>query len=217
MTLTLSKEEVPLSSSSKPFIAPPQISATHHTFNSGEISGFIRVINCLLKDNPRVQDKIPLNDFDPNSLFEAVKDGILFCELINIHVPGLIDLNKIYYYFKSSNNSTSDEKARLFRVLENHGAFLAAAKRLGGICLVNIGPVDLLSGTPYLVLGLVWQLLKRFSFLGVNLVRVPELGSTTAPTAIPEDILLAWLNHHLGLVNCTPVTNFSRDLSVVLV
>ena len=42
---------------------------------------------------------------------------------------------------------------------ENHDLCIKAAKEIG-CSVVNIGGKDLLSGTPHLVMGLLWQIIK---------------------------------------------------------
>lgn len=51
-----------------------------------------------------------------------------------------------------------------FEVNAMHGLALTGARNIG--CqIVNIGPDDLSDGTPHLILGLVWQIVRvRFNF-----------------------------------------------------
>lgn len=59
-----------------------------------------------------------------------------------------------------------------FEVNAMHGLALAGAKNIG--CqVVNIGPDDLTAGTPHLVLGLVWQIVR---------VRDPMCSVLASPT-----------------------------------
>ena len=84
----------------------------------------------------------------PTSLFEAIKDGIILCKLINWASPGTIDERAI-----------NKSKLNVYTIHENLTLALNSATSVG--CnLVNIGPEDVLRGAPHLVLGLLWQILR---------------------------------------------------------
>lgn len=46
-----------------------------------------------------------------------------------------------------------------YQISENHQKVIKAAIEIG-CSVVNIGPGDLEAGTPHLVMGLVWQIIK---------------------------------------------------------
>jgi hypothetical protein len=72
---------------------------------------------------------------------------------------------------------------------------------------VNVGPDDILAGTPHLVLGVLWQVVR----IGL-LKKVAELSKTKLP---PEELLLKWFNSHLKRQGSNrTVTNFGSDLTV---
>jgi len=144
------------------------------------------------------------------SLFEKVDDGLLLCKLINDAIPGTIDervLNK-------GANLTQ------FHKNENQNVAINSAKAIG--CnVVNIGGKDLIDGTPHLVLGLIWQIVKIGLFAKINLVNHPELYRLLEPgetiedlLALPiEQILLRWVNYHLKNAGWNRrVNNFSGDI-----
>jgi hypothetical protein len=109
----------------------------------------------------------------------------------------------------------------LFQITENHNLAISAAKAVG--ChVINIGASDLLAGTPHLVLGLVWQLVKIALLSSVNITAHPGLAvllnegeAVSELTALPaEHVLLRWLNWHLEQAGRTErVRNFGKDLS----
>ena len=87
--------------------------------------------------------------------------------------------------------------------------------------VVNIGADDLNAGTPHLVLGIVWQIVKMHLLAGIDIKEMPELvclledGETIADLMkLPKDkILLRWLNYHLDRAgHPEKATNFGRDL-----
>ena len=87
--------------------------------------------------------------------------------------------------------------------------------------MVNIGAQDLIEGRPYLVLGLVWQIIKIGLYAKVDLLHHPELirlleKDETLDTflKLPTDqILLRWVNYHLREAGWEKrVHNFSGDI-----
>ncbi len=70
-------------------------------------------------------------------------------KLIEISFPGVVALNKL---------TVNDPNA--FECVENQEQCIAAARAIG-CSVVNIGGRDLALGTPHLVLGLAWQIIKK--------------------------------------------------------
>jgi hypothetical protein len=98
--------------------------------------------------------------FDINELLTCSK-------LINASVPNTIDSARVATHFK-------DTKSRTFHILENHRLALLGAKKIG--CnIVNISGEDLLEGKPYLVFGLLWQIIRAGLLYYVNVHEHPEL------------------------------------------
>lgn len=126
------------------------------TFNSGSSNAerIIKHINALLADVPAVAHWLPLTLEGPdNAFFEVSRDGILLAELINVLLPGYIRIDKIHRDFSNAVRCH-------FLKLENHTMVLRACQKFG--CrIVNLGPCDLASGKSYLILGIVWQIIKR--------------------------------------------------------
>lgn len=87
--------------------------------------------------------------------------------------------------------------------------------------MVNIGAQDLIEGRPYLVLGLVWQIIKIGLYAKVDLLHHPELirlleegEALDTFLKLPTDqILLRWVNYHLREAGVTKrINNFSSDI-----
>ena len=91
-------------------------------------------------------------------------------KLINAEVPDTIDPVAIHSDFDRNQIKSS----KTFLVLENHRHCLVGAKKIG--CnIINISGEDLVEGKPYLVFGLLWQIIRAGLLYHVNLREHPEL------------------------------------------
>jgi hypothetical protein len=113
------------------------------------------------------------------------------------------------------------KKLNTFSLFATITLTLSTTKSLG-LSIVNIGPPDLRDGTPHLMLGLVWQLMRLVLIKSITLTEHPELyrllkeGESLADLLklSPEEILLRWLNCELKNVGSSRVaTKFTKDLS----
>jgi len=183
---------------------------TTHTYSEEERSAFTDWINEALADDEDLKGKLPISTSSPNALFDACKDGVLLCKLINYAVPETVDervLNK--------------KNLSPFRVMENQMLCINSAKAIG--CnVVNIGSHDLVEARPYLLMGLIWQIIKMGLFAQINLANHPELYRLLEEGENIEDlmklsteqILLRWFNYHLKKSgNPKRVHNFSKDIA----
>jgi len=152
-------------------------------------------------------------DPDTQQLFTSAHDGLVIAKLINDAVAGTIDERVL-------NKPKGDQKLNVFKITENQTLVINSAKSIG--CnLVNIGPSDLMDGTPHLVLGVIWQIIKIGLLSRVNLKAHPELYRLLEPGETIEDllklpaeqILLRWFNYHLREAgHPRRVANFSGDI-----
>jgi hypothetical protein len=145
------------------------------------------------------------SNIDPtgNEIFTKITDGVLLCRLIQAIDATALPRGPI------TNFSGVNQ---MFNKLENLRMALEGAKRLG-CSIVNIGPHDLYNGTPHLVFGILWQLvrvalLKKVSSLARS-VRWRGCLCTDTP---PEEILLQWFNYHLNNAGAQLIENLSTDL-----
>eukprot|EP00026_Physarum_polycephalum_P004909 Phypoly_transcript_04934.p1 GENE.Phypoly_transcript_04934~~Phypoly_transcript_04934.p1 ORF type:complete len:590 (+),score=77.65 Phypoly_transcript_04934:98-1867(+) len=179
-----------------------------HSYSDEEKIAFVDWINeCLSGDND-LKSKLPISASGEN-LFKACHDGILLCKLINYSVPETIDERVL--------NKTNLSH---FKVMENQVLCINSAKSVG--CnVVNIGPHDLVEGRPYLLMGLIWQIIKIGLFSRVNLTSHPELyrllesGEEISDLLkLPTDqVLLRWVNYHLQQANHPRrIHNFGNDI-----
>ncbi|MBN3294430.1 PLSI protein, partial [Polypterus senegalus] len=151
---------------------------TQHSYSDEETVAFSNWINKSLSNDPDCTHLLPM---DPNngSLFKSVRDGILLCKLINFSQPDTIDERVI-----------NTKKLTPFTITENLVLGLNSASAIG-CTVVNIGPQDLRQGSPHLVLGLLWQIIKAGLFADIEISRNEER------------ILVAWLITVCKDIYCT--------------
>ena len=168
-----------------------------HTINEDERTEFTRHINAVLAGDPDIGDRLPFPT-DTFEMFDACKDGLVLSKLINDSVPDTIDervLNKPGKKIKSLNN---------FHFTENNNIVIQSAKGIG-CSVVNIGSGDIIEVREHLILGLIWQIIRRGLLGKIDIKLHPELyrlleDDETLEQFLrlpPEQILLRWFNYHL--------------------
>ena len=146
-------------------------------------------------------------------MYEKLDDGILLCKMINLACPDTIDERVIN---KGKNIS-------IFKQHENLTLAINSCKAIG-IVVIGIDSHTLhhTQGKKYLVLGLVWQLIKMYLFRQISLTHVPGLVNLLLPGETiedlmklsPEQLLLRWVNYHLEAVSAVIVMFFCFGLGV---
>lgn len=183
---------------------------TKHSVRQEEQAAFSNWINIKLKDDRDLKHILPL-DQDGNNLYEAIKDGILLCKIINFSCPDTIDERAI-----------NKKNLTLYTKHENLTLALNSAQAIG--CnIVNIDAHDLAKGKPHLSLGLLWQIIRIGIFNQINLEHCPGLVNLVGGDIdelsdlmklSPENILLRWVNHHLNKAGVARrINNFTKDIS----
>ncbi|XP_060777429.1 plastin-1 [Neoarius graeffei] len=180
---------------------------TQHSYSDEEKVAFVNWINKALANDPDCQHIIPM---DPNtdSLFKSVKDGILLCKMVNHSQKDTIDERVI-----------NVKKRTMFNMTENLSLALNSASAIGCM-VVNIDAQDMIAGTPHLVLGLLWQIIKIGLFANIELSKneamIALLGEGEDLDQLlsmsPEELLLRWVNYHLKAAGQTPIKNFTEDI-----
>merc|ERR1712223_109760 len=137
------------------------------------------------------------------------KDGILLCKVVNHSCPDTVDERVINMRPNS-----------VYTQHENLTLALTSAQSIG--CnLVNIDANDLIKGTPHLVLGLLWQIIRIGLFNQISLEQCPGLANLleggeqleSLMKMSPEAILLRWVNHQLERAGVpTRIQNFTSDI-----
>ncbi|WFD33883.1 fimbrin [Malassezia cuniculi] len=188
-------------------------SSVQHTINEDERTEFTHHINSSLAGDPHVGSRLPIPT-DSFQLFDECRDGLLLCKLINDAVPDTID-ERVLNLGKGGRGPNN------FQMTENNNIVITSAKAIG-CSVVNIGAQDLTDGREHLILGLIWQIVRRSLLSKVDLKHHPELyrlledGETLDDLLKlpPDQILLRWFNYHLKAANWpNRVANFSRDVA----
>lgn len=131
-------------------------------------------------------------------MFDKCKDGLVLAKLINDSVPDTIDervLNKPGKKIKELN---------AFHMSENNNIVINSAKGIG-CSVVNIGSGDIIEVREHLILGLIWQIIRRGLLGKIDIKLHPELYRLLEEDETleqflrlpPEQILLRWFNYHL--------------------
>ncbi|KAE9985964.1 fimbrin [Venturia inaequalis] len=184
-----------------------------HTINEDERTEFTKHINAILAGDPDVGHLIPFPT-DTFEMFDHCKDGLVLAKLINDSVPDTIDervMNRVGKKIKSLNN---------FHMGENNNIVIESAKGIG-CSVVNIGSQDIIDVREHLILGLIWQIIRRGLLGKIDIKLHPELyrlleDDETLEQFLrlpPEQILLRWFNYHLKNAGWQRrVNNFSSDI-----
>ncbi|CAH8538538.1 unnamed protein product [Schistosoma mattheei] len=186
---------------------------TRHSVSKAEERGFTLWINKRLGHDVELQDGIlPVDPSVDGQLYQRCKNGILLCKLVNVASPNTIDERSI---------NRGPSLKNVFNVHENLTLAVNSAASIG-CCVVNTGPEDIMQGKRHIVLGLIWQLIRRGLIDTITLNRHKELiallhdGETAEDlsTLKPEELLMRWVNYHLHRAGCDRrITNFNSDLA----
>lgn len=204
--------------------------SSSHTIDQEEKSEFTRHLNGVLSGDADIGDRLPIPT-ETMQLFDETRDGLILCKLINDSVPDTIDervlnkpTSKTHRRVPSQQGAPAPGGPKAlnnFQMTENNNIVISSAKAIG-CSVVNIGPTDLIEGREHLVLGLIWQIIRRGLLNKVDIKHHPELyrlledGETLESflRLPPDQILLRWFNFHLKAANWPKrVHNFSKDVS----
>ncbi|EXJ53843.1 fimbrin [Cladophialophora yegresii CBS 114405] len=184
-----------------------------HTINEEERTAFTTHINAVLAGDPDIGHLLPFPT-DTFEMFDHCKDGLVLSKLINDSVPDTIDervLNKPGKKIKTLN---------AFHMTENNNIVIESAKGIG-CSVVNVGAGDIIEVREHLILGLIWQIIRRGLLGKIDIKLHPELyrlleDDETLDQFLrlpPEQILLRWFNYHLKNAGWgRRVNNFSGDV-----
>ncbi|CAE6461928.1 unnamed protein product [Rhizoctonia solani] len=184
-----------------------------HTINEDERSEFTIHINGVLAGDPDVGSRLPIPT-DNMQIFDECRDGLILCKLINDSVPETIDTRVL-------NVPKAKKGLNAFQMTENNNIVITSAKAIG-CSVVNIGSSDIAEGREHLILGLIWQIIRRGLLSKIDLKNHPELyrlleEDETVEDLLklpPDQLLLRWFNYHLKAAgHKRKVNNFSRDVA----
>jgi hypothetical protein len=152
----------------------------------------------VLIGDPDIGARIPIPEGDDRKtqLFEECRDGLVLCKLINDSVPDTIDGRVL--------NVPRTKALNAFQITENNNIVITSAKAIG-CSVVNIGPQDIADATEHLILGLIWQIIRRGLLSRITLNDAPELyvlledgeSLDDLRKLPPDQLLLRWFNYHL--------------------
>ncbi|KAI1916228.1 fimbrin [Ophidiomyces ophidiicola] len=184
-----------------------------HTINEDERTEFTRHINAVLAGDPDIGHLLPFPT-DTFEMFDECKDGLVLAKLINDSVPDTIDERVLNRPGKKA------KQLNAFHMTENNNIVINSAKGIG-CSVVNIGSGDIIEVREHLILGLIWQIIRRGLLGKIDIKLHPELYRLLEEDETleqflrlpPEQILLRWFNYHLKNANWDRrVANFSSDV-----
>lgn len=184
-----------------------------HTINEDERTEFTRHINAVLAGDSDIGSRLPFPT-DTFEMFDECKDGLVLAKLINDSVPDTIDERVLNVPGKKT------KKLNHFQMTENNNIVIESAKGIG-CSVVNIGSGDIIEVREHLILGLIWQVIRRGLLGKIDIKLHPELYRLLEEDETleqflrlpPEQILLRWFNYHLKAANWPRrVQNFSGDV-----
>ncbi|KAL8414608.1 hypothetical protein RB594_005725 [Gaeumannomyces avenae] len=184
-----------------------------HTINEDERTEFTRHINAVLAGDADIGSRLPFPT-DTFEMFDECKDGLVLAKLINDSVPDTIDERVLNRPGKKTKNLNA------FQMTENNNIVIESAKGIG-CSVVNIGSGDIIEVREHLILGLIWQVIRRGLLGKIDIKLHPELyrlleDDETLEQFLrlpPEQILLRWFNYHLKAASWPRrVNNFSSDV-----
>ncbi|KAI2630063.1 calponin homology domain-containing protein [Xylaria nigripes] len=189
------------------------IANSTHTINEDERTEFTRHINAVLAGDEDIGNRIPFPT-DTFEMFDECKDGLVLAKLINDSVPDTIDERVLNVPGKKI------KKLNAFHMTENNNIVIESAKGIG-CSVVNIGSGDIIEVREHLILGLIWQIIRRGLLGKIDIKLHPELYRLLEEDETleqflrlpPEQILLRWFNYHLKAAGWhRKVQNFSGDV-----
>jgi plastin-1 len=164
-------------------------------FDETVLQFYVRTLK-VIQDDSDVGQRHPIPT-DTMQLFDECKDGLILCKLINDSVPDTIDMRVL-------NKPQLRKPLNAFQITENNNIVISSAKGIG-CSVVNVGASDFTEGREHLILGLIWQVIRRGLLAQVDIKLHPELyrlceeGETIDDLLrlTPDQILLRWFNYHL--------------------
>ena len=142
-----------------------------------------------------------------DDLYEKMDDGVLLCKMVNMAAPDTIDERVI----------NTGKKISIFKQHENLTLAINSAKAIGCVVIgIDSHTLNSSQGKKYLVLGMVWQLIKMALFKEINLNHVPGLVDLLMEgedindllKLSPEQLLMRWVNYQLEKVKYVNIEKY---------
>ena len=185
----------------------------------GEVRAFSAYLNTVLaKDEDCANNlklvpiELPGDDYADYDLYEKVQDGVIFCKLVNLVEPGTIPEKSI----------ALKRLDQVYRRMENITLAVNSAISIGCQC-IGTTHITIREKHDNIILGLLWQLIRKNSFKSINLRENHNLATLLLPgetledlmNLSPEELLLRWVNYHLDqdpMYQGPKINNFSKDI-----
>jgi len=182
-----------------------------HTVLNEEQAAFADWINDNLKNDKNVEHKLLLSE-SGGDLYEKMDDGIILCKMVNMAAPDTIDERVI----------NTGKNISIFKQHENLTLGITSAKAIGCVVIGSDShTLNSSQGKKWLVLGLLWQLIKMYLFKQISITTVPGLINLLQEgedieelmKLSPEQLLVRWVNHQLEKAGSTrTIRNFHEDI-----
>mgnify|MGYP005991052727 CR=1 FL=1 len=138
-----------------------------HTINEDERTEFTRHFNSNLAATPEIGSRLPFPT-DTFQMFDECKDGLVLAKLINDSVPDTIDERVLNIPGRKTRTLNA------FQMSENNNIVIESSKGIG-CSVVNIGAGDIIEVREHLILGLIWQIIRRGLLGKIDIKLHPEL------------------------------------------
>ena len=184
-----------------------EASGGYHNYLLEEVSMIARTINRTCKEDPLLAERLPINP-ENEDLFHACSDGMVLIHMLNHIDSDNIDMRTVN---KGSN-------LNIFKVRENLDQAFAVMKTL--IKVTGIDTQTFLDKTSYLMLGVLWQLVRLLAMKAIDLNDCPEIYRllkegeelSDLQKLKSEEILVRWMNFHLRAAEQPEISNLGNDL-----
>ncbi|XP_022782514.1 uncharacterized protein LOC111323428 isoform X2 [Stylophora pistillata] len=159
-------------------------------FTLAELEASVNFINSVMSKDSDLEC-LPIKP--AQKLYQAQKNGVLFCKLLNRIRSGTIPCSRINKQVKN-----------IHQALENQKLVIEGAQQLA-IDVQNIKAEDLWSGKEYLVLEILWKIVRVGLLSYVNVENHPNLAlmrrsNENWPRFVElpaEELLIRWVNYQL--------------------
>ena len=173
-----------------------------------EKTAYIKFINSILSNDPIIKKYLPI-DPDTNEIFEKIKDGMIFCKLINKIEEGKIDERSI-------NKNPND-----YQKWQNLNLAISTAKILGLKFGGITSEIIMEQSNCPLIIKFLGDICIFLLIHSIGIKKFPELANILEKNEqisellklSPENILLKWFNFHLKAGQSEKqIKNFSGDV-----
>merc|ERR1719410_147684 len=182
-----------------------------HTLLNEEQAAFADWINDTMASDKDVMHKLKIDETG-DDMYKKIDDGVILCKMINLAAPDTIDERVI----------NKGKNIPIFKQHENLTLAINSAKAIGCVVIgIDSHTLNSSQGKKWLVLGLVWQLIKMYLFKRITVANMPGLVNLLRPgedvselmKLSPEQLLLRWTNFQLEKAGCSRlIRNFSDDI-----